>query len=188
MTTPDGRDFLGSAAAFGCAGFSSSVSGAAMDGNGRIWIAWTAGRRLEGTKNKDGSDKKDGKKLFPNPHIELAVVQPIRVLFLELFPLVSQQAIFNNNYAYSYPYLTSAGGEVGMSYLAGGGSQYIGFGVGLLSNTRSLARVVNGTTGTTRVGDYLAARPGGARGTFAGAGYFIDPAERPAFAYFGRGP
>ena len=64
----------------------------------------------------------------------------------------------------------------------------MGFGVGFLSNQRSLQRVVNGTAGTTRVGDYLAARPGGSRGTFAGAGYFITQAERPAFTFFGRGP
>ena len=188
MTTPDGRDFLGSAAEFGCAGFSSRVSGAAMDSAGRIWIGWTAGRRLEGTKDSAGNDRNDGRKLFPNPHVELAEVQPIRVFALEFFALISQQAIYNNAYAYAYPYLTSAAGEVGMSYLAGGGSQYMGFGVGLLSNTRSLRRVINGTVGTTRVGDYLAARPGGSLGTFAGAGYFISSVERPAFTYFGRGP
>ena len=51
-----------------------------------------------------------------------------------------------------------------------------------------MTRVINGTVGTTRVGDYLAARPGGSLGTFAGAGYFISSVERPAFTYFGRGP
>ena len=188
MKTPDGRDFLGTDDAFKCAGFSQFVGGAAMDSGGRIWIGWTAGRRLEGTKDASGNDKLDGKKLFPNPHVELAVVQPINVFFLQLFPLISQQAIYNNDYAYSYPYLSSAGGEVGMSYLAGGNSQYVGFGVGFLSNARSLQRVVNGTSGTTRVGDYLGLRPGGANGTFVGVGYFRDPAERPSFSFFRRGP
>ena len=96
---PDGRDFL---TFQGCAGFSSSIGGAAMAGGGskpgNVWIAWTAGERGEGTKDKKGNDLLDGTKTFPRPHIELAVLDP------NSLDLLDQPAIWNPDYAFAYPY------------------------------------------------------------------------------------
>jgi len=183
--SPDGNDFL---AFQGCGGFSASISGAAMEGasirgNGRVWVGWTSGKREEGTKNKDGSDKLDGAKTFPQSHVELAVLDP------NSRTLVDQQAIWNNDYAYSYPYLAGGpSGEVVMTYMAGGGKQYPGWGVGYLTNRRSFVRVATGTTGSTRVGDYLAVRPAWpSRRLFAATGNVLDAAGfLPYYALFGR--
>lgn len=184
--SPDGNDFLEFQ---GCGGFSASVAGAAMegsggDGNGRIWVGWTSGTREEGTKYRDGTDKLDGAKTFPQPHVELAILDPNRG------SLVEQQAIWNNAYAYSYPYLASGpSGEVVMTYMAGGGGkQYPGWGVGYLTNRRSFARVADGTVGSTRVGDYLAVRPAWpSRKLFAATGNVLDASGYlPYYALFGR--
>jgi hypothetical protein len=152
---PDGRDFL---TFQGCAGFSSSIGGAAMAGGGskpgNIWVAWTSGERGEGTKDKNGNDLLDGTKTFPRPHIELAVLDP------NSLDLLDQPAIWNPDYAFAYPYLAGGpSGEVALTYMAGNGKQYPGWGVGLLTGNRSIARVATGTVGAGRMGDYLAVRP-----------------------------
>ncbi len=181
-TSPDGQDFL---AFQGCGGPTALISGAAMEGagpgDGHIWAAWTSGKREEGTKNKDGSDKLDGVKQFPQAHVELAI--------LTRSTLVDQQSIWNPDYAYSYPYLAGGpSGEIAMTYLAGGGKQYPGWGIGYLTNRRSFARIANGSVGATRVGDYLAVRPAWpSRKLFAATGNVLDAAGfAPYYTLFGR--
>jgi hypothetical protein len=121
---------------------------------GNIWVAWTSGERGEGTKNKTGGDLLDGTQTFPRPHIELAVLDP------NSLDLLAQPAIWNPDYAFAYPYLAGGpSGEVALTYMAGNGTQYPGWGVGLLTGNRSLARVATGTIGAGRMGDYLAVRP-----------------------------
>lgn len=184
-TSPDKRDFL---AFQGCGGSSSRIGGAAMEGfaprgNGRIWSAWTSGKREEGTKNKkDNSDNNDGAKTFDQSHIELAILNP------DNRTLVEQQTIWNDAYAYSYPYLSGGpSGEIAMTYMAGGAKQYPGWGVGLLTNRRSFVRVANGTVGATRIGDYLAVRPAWpSRTLFAATGNVLNGGFLPYYALFGR--
>ncbi len=176
--SPDGKDFL---APFGCAGFSQTLGGAARATNGDIWVGWTAGRRLEGHKFDDGTDKNDGTKVFDQAHIELSTIKPD-------FTLKRQRAIWNANYAFSYPYLTaSPGGEVAMTYLAGGNAQYPGWGVALVTNTERFARIYTGTAGSTRMGDYLAVRPVGSN-LFSATGNAIDATKgfAPYYVLFGR--
>jgi hypothetical protein len=169
---PDGQNFL---AMFGCGGFSSSISGAARRSNGDIWLAWTAGRRIKG-KSTD---------LFPHSHIELLTIDS------STLNVTRVRSIWNPNYAWAYPGLTaSAGGEVAMTYVTGGGTAgYFNWGVGFVTNTEFFRRVATGQAGAVRIGDYYTARPAfPSTKRFSAAGYVKDASGNfhPYWALFGR--
>ena len=160
QTGADGVNFL---SMFDCAGFSQYVSGAAQRSNGDIWLAWSAGRRVAGA----ASD------LFPHSNIQLLTVNS------STLAVTRQRAIWNPDYAFAYPELSaSAGGEVAMSFVVGGGPiAHPSFGVAFVTNTESFRLVANGSADRSRIGDYYAVRPAyPSSKLFAAAGYVLAPA------------
>jgi hypothetical protein len=169
---PDGQNFL---AMFDCGGFSSAISGAAARSNGDIWLAWTAGRRIHG----ESSD------LYPHSHIELLTIDP------DTLDVTRRRSIWNPNYAWAYPALSaSAGGEVAMTYVTGGGTAgYFNWGVGFVTNTEFFRRVATGQAGAVRIGDYYTVRPGfSSNKRYSASGYVKDASGNfhPYWALFGR--
>lgn len=168
----DGQNFL---AMFGCGGFSSLIGGAARRSNGDIWLAWTAGRRIKG----QSAD------LFGHSHIQLLTINS------STLTVTRNRSIWNPNYAWAYPGLTaSAGGEVAMTYVTGGGTAgYFNWGVGFVTNTEFFRRVATGQAGAVRIGDYYTARPAfPSTKLFSAAGYVKDASGNfhPYWALFGR--
>ena len=169
---PDGVNML---KMFDCAGFSQRIGGAARQSNGKIWVAWTAGRRVAGA----------GSNLFPHAHIQLLTIDPGSM------SVVRNRSIWNANYMWAYPALSaSGGGEVAMTYFTGGGTAgYFNWGVGFVTNTESFRRVATGAFDRERIGDYLTVRPAwNSTKLYSATGYILDSSNRfhPYWALFGR--
>lgn len=169
----DGQNFL---AKFDCAGFSQRISGAAQQGNGDIWLGWTAGRRIDGQSTD----------LFPHSHIQLLTIDP------STLAVKRNRALWNPDYAFAFPALTANdANEVAMTYVSGGKNAggYFNWGVGMVTNTESLRRVATGQAGASRIGDYYTvhpAYPSAKRFTAAGYVKSSDGHFHPYFALFGR--
>jgi hypothetical protein len=181
--TADGLDFIkaGRDPPYNCAEPSDHPggAGAAMDGAGHIWVAWTAGRRLQGSTADS----------FKQAHIEVSTIGDVTGTPKE----IRHRAIFNDDYAFAYPYLTSGPtGDIAMTYMTGGASRRPSWGVGFLNGTESFHRIVEGTGTYERMGDFLAVRPlGGQPGLYAATGDVITSDQsgqfqQPWYAVFGR--
>jgi hypothetical protein len=95
------------------------IIGATRQGN-LLWFAWTAA-----TGNGGGSGFS-----FPRPHIQIAMFD-----LSADFRLVDQTQVWNADYAFAYPSLTTnADGEVGISLGWGGPSAYASHAVGILGD------------------------------------------------------
>jgi len=75
------------------------------------------------------------------------------------FNLISQQQIWNPNYAFAYPaFGVNANNDIGMSLEWGGGGNYENHVVGFWGDYIVYA-TTNSTVGTGRFGDYVTLRP-----------------------------
>ncbi len=171
--TPDGRRWLDRA--------DPRITGAALAGN-ELWFAWSVDA---------GSNRR------PKPFIQVARIDAGNLTILD------NVNVFDTDSATAYPALcTNADGEVGISYMIGGGSRFPTPVVGILTGTRRDVFVAAGergplpdaTTGKGEWGDYLTLRrmfPN--QKLFAAAGYTLkgpgDGSNRdstPRFVVFGR--
>jgi hypothetical protein len=115
----------------------NAVLGGTRVGN-QLWFAWSAGT--------DGN--------FPQPHIEMVALDRSNN-----FNKVQQVQIWNPNYAFAYPSLSTnrCTGEVGLSFEFGGGGNYENHVVGFWGDF--VAYITTGSNvGSTRFGDYVSIR------------------------------
>jgi hypothetical protein len=171
-TTPDGQNWL----AFGFPG--NAPIGATRSSN-QIWFAWNA-----------GTDDN-----FSQPHVELATLDRNNN-----FGVISREQIWNDNYAFAYPALTTntCTGEIGLSLEYGGNGNYENHVVGFWGDF-IVYITTNSNVGTTRFGDYVTIRQDptpGLNGAFFDAfGYGLDTVPPPGsgsqsdlrYVVFGRG-
>src|ERR1700687_5258088 len=122
------------------------LTGATMAGS-ELWFAWTV---------DSGSNQR------PNPFVQIARISANNLTLIENIN------VFDLDSAIAYGALgTNAQGEVGISYMIGGGHRYPSHAVGILTNTRKDVIVATGdrgplldpTTGKGEWGDFLAVRP-----------------------------
>jgi hypothetical protein len=171
--TPDGRRWLDRA--------DPRITGAAMTGN-ELWFAW-------------GVDTNSNHR--PRPFVQIARIDAANLTLLENIN------VFDPDSATCYAGLSSnARGEVGISYMIGGGTRYPSHAVGILTGTRRDLIVAKGErspqadTDTNKFewGDYLTVRRMYAsQNLFAATGYTMkgqgDGSNRdatPRFVVFGR--
>jgi len=130
-TTPDSQDWLN----FGFPG--SGVIGATRSIND-VWFAWTAG-----TNNT-----------FKQPHIEMVALNRT-----QNFQKSQQVQVWNNNFAFAYPALSTnfCTGEIGMSLGYGGGGNYENHAVGIWGDFLVYI-TTNSNLGVNRYGDYMSIR------------------------------
>ena len=154
-TSPDGQDWLTKARSVqilwiaGVTRVFSTPQGKAVN---QIWFAWS-------TPRGNG---------FPQPHVQIVVLDRNAN-----FKLVRQMQIWNPDYAFAYPALTSNGtGEVGMSLEYGGGTRYENHVVGFWGDFVLYATTAT-NAGVSRFGDYVTIRP--------------DPTDKARFDAFGYG-
>jgi hypothetical protein len=159
-TTPDGRNWLS-----GSGGFpGNAVIGSTRVGN-RLWFAWSA-----------GTDSN-----FKQPHVEMVTLDRNNN-----FNKTQQMQIWNNSYAFAYPYLATNActNEVGLSFEYGGGGNYENHVVGFWGDF--VAYITTGSNvGTTRFGDYVTIRQAPATQSdpgnlFAAFGYGLNSPPPPA--------
>jgi len=163
---PDGRNWLGRA--------DPRITGATRVGN-ELWFAWGVDRG--GANNR------------PQPYVQIARVR------LPNLTLVDNVNLFTADTAFCYAALSSnANGEVGASYMVGGGSKFPTHAVSILTGTRKDVLVDASTRGPSngQWGDYLTVRrhhPN--RNLFAASGFTLkngtgDRNASPRFVLFGR--
>ncbi len=88
--------------------------------NNLVWFAWTAS---SGTGGSGGFN-------FPNPHVQIAKVD-----ITKNFAVIEQSQIWNTDYAFAYPSLTTSDhDEVGISLAWGGGKYYGNHAVGIMGD------------------------------------------------------
>jgi hypothetical protein len=164
--TPDGFDWLGRA--------DPRHVGATMAGN-ELWFAWGAGRG--GINNR------------PHPYAQIARIDATSLNVLENINL------WDADVAISYPALTSnSNGEVGVSYMSGGGQTFPSHVVGILTGTRRNVITASGAHGPAgqNWGDYLTIRRHSPNAkVFAATGYTLQNGSgrqdgNPRFVLFGR--
>lgn len=164
--TPDGFDWLGRC--------DYRLVGAAMAGN-ELWFAWSAGRG--GVNNR------------PQPYAQIARIDA------NSFAVLDNINLWDPNVAIAYPGLAAnANGEVGVSYMIGGGQRYPSHVVGILTGTRKDVVTAEGAHGPRgqEWGDYLTVRRHQPNGKlFAATGYTLQrgtgPQDgSPRFVLFGR--
>lgn len=139
--TPDNQDWLNKLSGFpgnAVLGATRLIGGDDRKQVNELLFAWSAGSG----------------KGFTQPQVQWVALD-----LNSNFHLVSQQQIWNSNYAYAYPaFAINADGEIGMSLEWGGGGNYENHVVGFWGDY-----VVYSTTssnvGTTRYGDYVTIRP-----------------------------
>jgi hypothetical protein len=127
-----------------------------------VWFGWVAGRGVVNT-----TTGACGPNVFPQPHVQLARIDP------QTFQLLEQPQIWNGNYAFSYPALTTnADNEVGISLLWGGNGMFdVTHAVGIWGDFEVWNSGASQGS-TNRNGDYVAVRPHAAAPSFyAGFGY-----------------
>jgi hypothetical protein len=164
--TPDGFNWLGRS--------DPRILGATMAGN-ELWFAWSAGRG--GTNNR------------PHPYVQIARINA------STFTVLDNLNIWDANVATSYAALASnANGEVGTSYMIGGGGRFPSHVVGMLTGTRRDVITADGAHGPAgqRWGDYLTIRRHQPNTkVFAATGYTLQNGSgphdgNPRFVLFGR--
>jgi hypothetical protein len=164
--TPDGFNWLGRA--------DPRILGATKAGN-ELWFGWGA--------NSGGANNR------PKPYVQIARVRATS------FGVIDNMNLWDANFAINYAALTTnAKGEVGVSYMFGGGGRAPSHAVGILSGTRSDIITANGAHGPSgnRWGDHLTIRrhyPN--RSLFAATGYTLQNGSgaqdgNPRFVLFGR--
>jgi hypothetical protein len=133
-TTPDDQDWMSECGG----GFpGTAVIGATRSSN-TIWFAWNA-----------GTDDN-----FSKAHIEM-----VQLNLNEEFNKLQQVQVWNNDYAFGYPALSTNActGEVGMSFEYGGPSNYQDHVVGIWGDYVAY-RTTGSNIGTCRFGDYVTIR------------------------------
>jgi hypothetical protein len=159
-TTPDKQDWLN----FGNGFPKNAVIGSTRVGN-QLWFAWNA-----------GTDSN-----FKQPHVEMVTLDRNNN-----FNKTQQMQIWNNSYAFAYPYLATNActNEVGLSFEYGGGGNYENHVVGFWGDF--VAYITTGSNvGTTRFGDYVTLRQAPATQSdpgnlFAAFGYGLNSPPPPA--------
>jgi hypothetical protein len=150
----DGNDWLTKAASFPRFG----VIGATRRGN-EVWFAWMAsnGAGASGSFN------------FPNANVQVVSLDPT-----SNYKRLNQFAIWNNDYAFTYPALaTNDRGEVGIALGWGGKTFYANSAVGILGDFVVWYPELSDIS-TARWGDYVTARQASPQTSlFAGFGYAI---------------
>jgi len=170
--TPDGRRWLDRA--------DPRLTGATMTGS-EVWFAWAV-------------DQNSNHR--PNPFIQIARIDVTNLTLLENIN------VFDNASATCYGALnTNANGEVGISYMIGGGPLFPSHVIGILTGTRKDVVVASSdrgpldpSSGKGEWGDYLTVRPlFPDQKLFAATGYtMIGPGDgsnqdaTPRFVVFGR--
>jgi len=130
--TPDNMNWLGEVSAVG-----TWIAGGARSGD-HVWFAWTAG--LDNN--------------FRQPHVDMVDLDRSNN-----FQVAQQVAIWNNDYAFAYPALSTnrCTGEIGLSLEYGGNGNYENHVVGLWGDFVVYITTAS-NTGTTRFGDYVTLR------------------------------
>jgi hypothetical protein len=150
----DGNDWLTKASSFPKFG----VIGATRRGN-EVWFAWMAssGSGASGSFN------------FPNANVQVVSLDPTNS-----YKRLNQFAIWNNDYAFTYPALaTNDRNEVGIALGWGGKTFYANSAVGILGDFVVWYPELSDIS-TTRWGDYVTARQASPQTSlFAGFGYAI---------------
>ena len=91
---------------------------------------------------------------FPQPHVQWVALDRNNN-----FALISQQQIWNANYAYGYPaFAVNSNNDIGMSLEFGGGGNYENHVVGFWGDY-VLYITTSSKVGTTRFGDFVTIRP-----------------------------
>jgi hypothetical protein len=171
--TPDGRRWLDRADA--------RITGATVAGK-ELWFAWTVDR---------------GSNLRPRPFVQIARIDSTNLTLIE------NVNIFHPDAAIAYGALSAnASGEVGISYMIGGGTLFPSHMVGILTATRKDILVAasdrgplpDPQTGKFEWGDYLTVRRAYPdQQLFAATGYVLKGKQdgdnldaTPRFVLFGR--
>ncbi len=171
-TTPDGKDWLTKLDGFpgnavlGSTRVQKSVTGKVED---HLWFAWTASK---------GSN-------FKQAHVQWVDLDRDNN-----FNIVTQNEIWNSDFAFAYPDLAiNSNSEVGLSLETGGGKSYENHGVGFWGDFL-IYITTSSDVGITRFGDYVTIRRHSADHTrFEAFGYGLDkPGTMPDVRYilFGR--
>lgn len=140
--SPDGQDWLtklrqddGTFFLIGATRVFTGFRGKAQQN--QIWFTWTA---------PSGNQ-------FPQPHVQWVAFDRDNN-----FNLITQQQIWNSNYAFAYPALSSnSNGEVGLSLEYGGGGNYENHVVGFWGDF-VVYITTSSNTGVSRYGDYVTIR------------------------------
>ncbi|HVS82165.1 MAG TPA: hypothetical protein VHE60_10565 [Pyrinomonadaceae bacterium] len=162
-TSPDGTDWLASLFYTGPTG-TRVFNLAGVD---EIWIAWGAGR---------GGG-------FPQAHVQLVRIRHSN------FSVIEQTQLWNANFAFGLPSLTtSVNGVVGLSLAFGGGNFFGSPAVGIIGQGVVYSLCAS-SANAGRYGDYSAVRQAFANGDlFSAEGYCVTPGPRfdPHYVLFGR--
>lgn len=158
--SPDGSNWLSSM-------FYTGPGGTRLSGTNRIWLAWTGAR---------GGG-------FPNPHIQLALID------VSNFSLVQQTQIWNSNIAFGFASLiTNLNSTVGISLAFGGGGFFGTPAMGILGDLAVFAPCQS-TSNAGRYGDYSTVRDAFPNPLlFSAAGYCVSPNSQfdPHYVLFGH--
>jgi hypothetical protein len=163
--TPDGFNWLGRC--------DYRMVGAAMAGN-ELWFGWSAARG--GVNNR------------PQPYAQIARIDSAS------FAVIDNVNLWDPSSAIAYPALAAnANGDVGASYMIGGGPKYPSPVVALLTGTQANVITADGAHGPLgqEWGDYLTVRRNQPNAkTFAATGYTLNGTGsqdgNPRFVLFGR--
>jgi hypothetical protein len=165
-TCPDGVDWLNFTSGFN----TGYVMGATRKSVEEVWFAWTSA---------SGGG-------FPNTHIQVA---QINVANWPSASLNNQWQIWNPDYAFSHPHLTTnSNGEVGVALGWGGGSFFASSAVGILGDF-IVWYSESSTSCRDRWGDYTMIRPAysGENATdYASFIYSLVGTFNPRYVLFGR--
>jgi len=127
-TDPDGTNWL----SFAFPG--SAVLGLTRRTGNEVWFAWT------GSSNAN----------FKNPQVQVLEINPSD------YSVISQWQIWNDDYAFTYPSLTTnSNGEVGISLGWGGRSYYGNNAVGILGDFVVWYPELSTISNSSRYGDYF---------------------------------
>jgi len=171
LKLPNGNEWLDPTIAH--TKLNSSLQSATVAGND-AYFAWSAGRDV------------NGQQTWPEPHIEIAVVN------ITTGTLDHMDYLWSSDHAWAWPALTTDGaGDVGVAAVFGGGSLY-GFPVvGILTGNAQYVYVTQGVNGVdTAGGHYLTVRPlypeDNCFAGFVYDQYPIGVQNNPEYSIFGR--
>jgi hypothetical protein len=183
---PDGQQWLDNLRSAGTGAIIALTRKPSKNGNGEVWIGWTAAR--------DDAGCTQGR---PQPYVKIVRIDD------KTLDSVGEYHIWNTPYAFAYPSLgTAPNGDIGVSVAFGGPSDYGSTTVGYLGDfvvyyveksDVTLTFALNNADGTpkvdgngnpvlgTRFGDMFAVRNSGTDNTFLSSlGYsfrFVDPTQ-----------
>jgi len=164
--TPDGFNWLGRS--------DPRIVGA-TNSDSEVWFAWNA--------NSGGANQR------PHPYVQIARLRT------DDFSVIDNTNIWDPDAAIAYPALsTNDAGEIGISYMLGGGAHFPTFVVGILTGARKDMVAVEGIRGPADGvwGDYLTIRRHHPNAKlFDAAGYALQNQQgssdaTPHFVMFGR--